>query len=140
VAKKSSGASGGSTSFSQFKQSASSGYKSQLTSPLLGAVSSKGAEHATVILNLSTMATIAIGAVVTAEVNHTRPKNSVWTWRVVEMISSLPVLAYNGHQNTLGRLALGVFLGSLIESFVDSTPGLTGAVVPVPADSQVIWY
>ena len=109
-------------------------YRGTLAQPLVEQAGVKGAEHAQAALNLLELATVGLGAVVTAEVNHTRSAQTVWTWRVVEMISTVPVLAFNGHRNTLGRLAMGVFLGALVESLVDSTPGLTGWAVLPPDD------
>ena len=121
------------------KEQTTANYKKSFTEPLAKQSAVKGAEHATVTLNLLELATVGFGAAVTAEVNHTRPANHVWTWRVVEMIASLPVLAYNGHKNTLGRLALGVFVGAVVESLIDSTPGLTGWDV-LPPDDSTIYY
>ncbi len=122
-----------------FSDASKSAFKQSYTTPLVQQMGAKGAEHATVTLNLLEMATVGFGAVVTAEVNHTRPANNVWTWRVVEMVASVPVLAYNGHKNTLGRLALGVFVGALVESVIDSSPGLTGWDV-LPPDDSTIYY
>jgi len=115
-------------------------YAQQFSQPIVGKVAEKGAEHATIIVNLAELATIGGAALVTAEVNHTRPATNIWVWRIVEMLSSLPVLAYNGHKNTLGRIALGVFIGAAVESLVDSTPGLTGGVVWTPPADQQIRY
>ena len=121
------------------KEQTTANYKKSYTTPLVEQSKTKGEEHAKVTLNLLELATVGLGAVVTAEVNHTRPANNVWTWRVVEMIASLPVLAYNGHKDTLGRLALGVFIGAAVESIIDSTPGLTGWDV-LPPDDSTIYY
>lgn len=124
----------------EFKSRSKTGYSQALSNPLLSQAEVKGKEHAQVILNLGELATIGIGALVTAEVNHTRSAQTVWTWRVVEMLASLPVLAYSGHKDTLGRLALGVFIGAAVEGLVDSTPGLTGWDVLPPEDSRITYH
>ena len=119
-----------------FKES----YQSSFTPPLIGQAGVKGAEHAQLVINLAELGTVALTAGVTAEINHTRQAQDVWTWRVVELGTSGLVMAYNGTRNTLGRIGLGVFAGALAETLIDSTPGLTGqAVSSPPADAVIHW-
>lgn len=115
----------------------SSSYTGHFVPTFSSRASEKGQEHAQAVVNLAELATVGIGALATAEVNHTRPSSSVWGWRIAELVSSLPVLAFTGQNSTLGRLALGVFLGAAVETLIDSTPGLTGWEVLPPTDSQV---
>lgn len=112
-------------------------YTKPFAPALANRVGKKGKEHAQIILNVSELATVGIGALLTAEVNHTRPANHVWGWRIGEMVASLPVLAYTQQNTALGRLALGVFLGAAVESLIDSTGGLTGWAALPPTDSVI---
>jgi hypothetical protein len=115
-------------------------YQSNFQAPLAQQIGAKGAEHATLVINLAELGTVALTAGITAEINHTRQASNVWTWRVVELGTSGLVMAYNGTRNTLGRIGLGVFAGALAETLVDSTPGLTGSAVPnPPRDALITW-
>ena len=115
-------------------------YQSSFQAPLSAHAGTKGQEHAQLVINLAELGTVALTAGLTAEINHTRQAQDVWTWRVVESGTSGLVMAYNGTRNTLGRIGLGVFAGALAETLIDSTPGLTGqAVSSPPADAVIHW-
>lgn len=123
-----------------FRQAITQNYKSTMLAPVGLAAQVKAAEHGQIIVNLGELATVGIACAATAEWNHTRSANLVWTWRIVELLGGGVVLAYNGTRNTLGRIALGVFTGGLAETLIDSTPGLTGApVVTPPQDATITW-
>lgn len=114
-------------------------YTGAFSAPLVGASVEKAQEHARLVINLGELATVALTAGATAEINHTRSASDVWIWRIVELGTSGLVMGYNGTRNTLGRIGLGVFAGALAETLIDSTPGLTGARVSAPWDAQVTY-
>lgn len=91
-------------------------------------------EGGNAVFNLEQLGTVAVSAAVTAEVNHTRTNR--WSWRFAEFASSLPVLAFTGSNHLLGRVAIGVFAGALVETLVDRQ-ATTGWEVLPPDDSRV---
>ena len=123
-----------------FRHAVGSGYKSTMLSPVSQRATEKAQEHGEVILNLGELTTVSLTAGITAEVNHTRKASNVWLWRMMELGGGGVVLGFNGTRNTLGRLGLGVFVGALTETLVDSTPGLTGQAVRHPPKDAVVYY
>lgn len=91
-------------------------------------------ESGNAVFNLEQLGTVAVSAAVTAEINHTRTNR--WGWRFAEFASSLPVLAFTGSNHLLGRVAIGVFAGALVETLVDRQ-ATTGWEVLPPDDSRV---
>lgn len=120
-----------------FRSALTKSYAGEFKNPLTQRVQEHGQQHVQAILNLGELATVGIGAIATAEINHTRASNQVWGWRMAEFLSSIPVLIYTKQSTVLGRIALGVFLGAAVETLVDSTPGVTGWASMPPTDSII---
>lgn len=118
-----------------------SDYRQSFGTPITQQTQAKAREHAQMVVNIGELATVALSAGATAEINHTRKASSIWAWRIVELGTSGLVMSYNGTRNTLGRIGMGVFAGALAETLIDSTPGLTGqAVRNPPVDAQIVTY